>query len=59
MPEAVTPASVRAAVERLLADPELRASAERVAAEIAAMPGPDEVVRLLRRVAGVHHDPRG
>ena len=42
-----TSASVRAAVERLLADPDLRAGAERVAAEIAAMPGPDEVVRLL------------
>ena len=47
LPGEVAPESVRAAVERLLADPELRASAERVAAEIAAMPGPDEVVRLL------------
>ncbi len=46
-PAETTSASVRTAVESLLADPELRGGAERVAAEIAAMPGPDEVVRLL------------
>ena len=46
-PGEVTSASVRAALERVLAEPGLRAGAERVAAEIAAMPGPDDVVRLL------------
>jgi UDP:flavonoid glycosyltransferase YjiC (YdhE family) len=46
-PGDVTSTSVRAAVEQLLSDPDLRAGAERVAAEIAGMPGPDEVVGLL------------
>ncbi len=46
-PSEVTSTSVRAAVERLLSDSDLREGAERVAAEIAGMPGPDEVVRLL------------
>jgi UDP:flavonoid glycosyltransferase YjiC (YdhE family) len=46
-PEEVTAASVRAAVERLLSDPDLRAGAQRVGAEIAAMPGPETVVPLL------------
>ena len=46
-PAETTSASVRTAVERLLSDRGLRAGAERVAAEIAGMPGPDEVVRLL------------
>ena len=62
-PAEVTAASVRAAVERLLADPDLRVGAERVADEIAAMPGPDEVVvRILvarfdasMRTARQHH----
>ena len=39
-PAEVTSDSVRLAVERLLADGELRAGARRVAAEIAAMPSP-------------------
>ncbi len=61
-PGEVSPESVRAAVERLLGDADLRQAAERVAGEIAAMPGPDEVARLL--VAGVgspssDHEPRG
>jgi UDP:flavonoid glycosyltransferase YjiC (YdhE family) len=46
-PAEVTPAAVREAVERLLADPELRAGARRVAAEIAAMPAPEAVVSIL------------
>ena len=46
-PAETTSDSVRTAVERLLSDRGLRAGAERVAAEIAGMPGPDEVVRLL------------
>ncbi len=55
-PAEVSPASVRAAAERLLSDPALRAGAQRVAAEIAAMPGPDEVCRLL--AARVVESPR-
>jgi UDP:flavonoid glycosyltransferase YjiC (YdhE family) len=51
-PAQTTSTSVRSAVERLLADSELRAGAERVAVEIAAMPGPDEVVRLLAERSG-------
>jgi UDP:flavonoid glycosyltransferase YjiC (YdhE family) len=43
----VTPDSVRTAVARLLSEPELRAGAGRVAAEIEAMPAPETVVQLL------------
>ena len=46
-PAETTSASVRTAVGRLLDDPGLSAGAERVAAEIAGMPAPAEVVRLL------------
>ena len=46
-PAETSSTSVRCAVERLLADRDLRTAAERVAAEIAGMPGPDEVVGLL------------
>jgi UDP:flavonoid glycosyltransferase YjiC (YdhE family) len=46
-PPDVTSAAVRTALERVLADPGLRAGAQAVAAEIAGMPGPDEVVRRL------------
>jgi UDP:flavonoid glycosyltransferase YjiC (YdhE family) len=46
-PGEVSAESVREAVERLLADPDLRAGAQRVAAEIAAMPSPESVVSLL------------
>ena len=46
-PSGVTPASVRAAVEQLLSDPDLRVGTQRVAAEIAAMPTPEVVVPLL------------
>jgi hypothetical protein len=46
-PTEVTSESVRAALERVLADAELRVGAQRVAAEIAGMPGPHEVVSLL------------
>jgi len=44
--------SVRAAVERVLTDDGLRSAAVRVAAEIAAMPAPDEVARLLAARSG-------
>ena len=46
-PSDVSPDAVRAAAERLLTDPDLRQGAQRVAAEIAAMPGPEAVVGLL------------
>jgi UDP:flavonoid glycosyltransferase YjiC (YdhE family) len=46
-PAEVTPDAVRTAVERLLSDPDLRLGAQRVAAEIAAMPAPEAVVALL------------
>ena len=46
-PEEVSAASVRAHVERLLSDRDLRSGAERVATEIAAMPAPEQVVAGL------------
>jgi UDP:flavonoid glycosyltransferase YjiC (YdhE family) len=59
-PEEVTAVSVRAAVERLLSEPDLRVGAQRVAAEIAAMPAPEAVVPLLASVDSPRHDdPRG
>lgn len=48
MPGEVTVDSVRAAARQVLADPTYRQAAERIAAEIAAMPGPAEVVATLR-----------
>jgi UDP:flavonoid glycosyltransferase YjiC (YdhE family) len=41
--------SIRAAVKEALGDPGVRASAERLAAEIRAMPSPDEVAEILER----------
>lgn len=52
-PDEVAPDSVRSAVARLLEERPLRAGAERVAAEIAAMPSPDEVVQVLEGRFGV------
>ena len=46
-PGAVTGDSVRAAVERLLSDPQLRAGVQRVAAEIERMPSAEEVAAFL------------
>jgi len=46
-PPEVNQGSVRTAVERLLNDETLRTGAGRVAAEIAGMPGPDQVARVL------------
>jgi MGT family glycosyltransferase len=46
-PPEVTPSALREAVERLLTDEGVRAAAHRVAAEIAGMPGPDEVASVL------------
>ncbi|MGH9280753.1 MAG: glycosyltransferase [Acidimicrobiales bacterium] len=47
MPGTVTVEAVRRAVAQLLADGEVRAAAEGLSRELAAMPGPDEVARLL------------
>jgi UDP:flavonoid glycosyltransferase YjiC (YdhE family) len=46
-PLEVSPSSLRAALERLLADTGLRDAAQRVALEISDMPGPDEVAAGL------------
>jgi glycosyltransferase, MGT family len=48
MPGEVTVDSVRAAARQVLADPAYRRGAERIAAEIAAMPGPADVAATLR-----------
>ena len=47
MPGEVTAEAVRAAVERLIAEPSFRAGAGEVAAEIEAMPAPRDVARRL------------
>jgi UDP:flavonoid glycosyltransferase YjiC (YdhE family) len=43
----VNPASARVAVWQVLDDPSYRANAERLRAEIEALPGSEETVRLL------------
>lgn len=52
LPGEVSPGAVRRAVHALLEEPGYREQAGRLAAEIAAMPGPDEVVALLEALAG-------
>lgn len=47
----IVPEMAREAVETVLADPTYRVNAERLRDEIAALPGPEEVVRLLERLA--------
>ena len=47
LPREISPSTVAEAVDRLLTDQDLRDAAGRVAAEIAAMPSPDEVAALL------------
>jgi UDP:flavonoid glycosyltransferase YjiC (YdhE family) len=49
-PEEMTPARVSEGVIRLIDDPELRRGAERVAAEIAAMPSADEAALEVEHV---------
>lgn len=51
LPEEVGAESVRDAVRRLLTDTSYREAAAGVAGELAAMPGPEEGVRLLERLA--------
>ena len=52
LPDALTPEAVRTAVVDLLDGPSYRASAERLAAEIAAMPHPDDVAPAIVAGAG-------
>ena len=47
LPPEISPSAVAEAVRRLLTDQELRDAAAAVAAEIAEMPSPDQVVELL------------
>jgi UDP:flavonoid glycosyltransferase YjiC (YdhE family) len=49
--EAATPASIRDAVRAVLADASYRRAAERLRAEIHAMPGPEHAVSQLERLA--------
>lgn len=51
-PRKCTPEHVRAAVERVLGDPSYRAHARRMAALLAAAPGPAGAAALLERLAG-------
>lgn len=50
LPDEVGARSVREAVRTLLDEPSYRQAADGVAAELAAMPGPDQGVRLLERL---------
>jgi UDP:flavonoid glycosyltransferase YjiC (YdhE family) len=50
--EETAPARIRAAVERLLHEPGYRVAAAALAAEIAGMPAPGEIVALLEKLAG-------
>jgi UDP:flavonoid glycosyltransferase YjiC (YdhE family) len=47
-----TPENVREAVADVLSDPSYRSAAERIADEIAALPGPEDTVSLLEQLAG-------
>jgi UDP:flavonoid glycosyltransferase YjiC (YdhE family) len=51
LPHEITRESVREAAERLLSESSYRANAERVQAELHAMPSPDDVVPLIEQVA--------
>jgi UDP:flavonoid glycosyltransferase YjiC (YdhE family) len=51
LPPEVTAQAVGAEVRRLLDDPSFRESGRRLAGEIEAMPGPEDGVRLLERLA--------
>jgi MGT family glycosyltransferase len=51
LPEEITPDAVAEAVRALLSEPRYRDAAAGVAAEIAAMPAPSEVVPALERLA--------
>ena len=51
-PDQLTAEAVQRAVGQLLEDPRPRATAEAVAADIAAMPGPDQVLATLEQLVG-------
>jgi len=51
LPGEVTPDAVRRDVEALLRDSDLRVAAQKVQAELAAMPGPERGVELLTQLA--------
>jgi UDP:flavonoid glycosyltransferase YjiC (YdhE family) len=51
-PADATGAAIASAISRLLTEEGFRSRAGRLATEIAAMPGPAEVVRVLERLAG-------
>src|SRR5258708_31049704 len=48
--EPFEPLALREAVRDVLSDPTYRATARRLAAEMAALPGPDHAVTLLERL---------
>jgi MGT family glycosyltransferase len=50
-PIGATPATVRAAVSAVLADPSYQQAAKRIRDEFAALPGPAHAIRLLERLA--------
>ena len=51
LPGQISPEAVRAEIRTLLEDPSYRRAAGRIREEISAMPGPDQGVRLLERLA--------
>jgi MGT family glycosyltransferase len=51
-PRRCTPEALRAAVEQVIRDPAYRAAAERMAALIAAAPGPDGAAELIEGLVG-------
>ena len=53
-PHELTPAAVQVAAARLLAEPSYRLRAAALAAEIAAMPAPDEVVAIVEGLVRSH-----
>jgi len=50
-PDDRTPAAIRAATRAVLRDPSYRANAVQIRDEMTAMPGPDQAVALLERLA--------
>jgi UDP:flavonoid glycosyltransferase YjiC (YdhE family) len=55
LPSEVSPASIRQAVATLRTDPGYRERAQALAAEIEAMPGPEELVPVLEQLAARRH----
>ena len=55
--DATSADAIQAALHTVLSEPNYRLSAKRIQAEIEALPGPDEVVVLLERVAASYSRP--